>query len=312
MERRPFIIDCDTGTDDAIALIAAFGSPEITVRAVTSVNGNVSECYTSQNNIDLLEYLGKSVPVAHGAKTPLSVRAANASGTHGNTGLGSLQLPRAVKSNFTEALASELIYNIAVEEQGALELLVLGPMTNIAIALSLYPELRTLIRHMYFMGGAAYGGNVTTTAEFNIWMDPVAAKLVLQSGIPMTMVGLDVTEKAEMLPEDEKELRELGTKAGSLTADLLAFMFERHARGGEAALMHDALALAAAVAPDCLTTKKLFVDVECFGYAEGLTAVDMKGKSGKPANVNVALNLDVLRFRRWLKQAVANCRSTAL
>lgn len=196
MEKRPFIIDCDTGTDDAIAILAALGSDAIRVRALTSVNGNVNENFTSRNNRDLVGYLGVDVEVARGAKIPFYPRAGYYDATHGSEGLGDVTLPSAENVPFTKETAPELIRRIAEEEEGRLELLVVGPMTNIAIALSMYPELKEKIRHIWFMGGAALGGNMTPTAEFNIWVDPVAAKLVIASGIPMTMVGLDVTLKA--------------------------------------------------------------------------------------------------------------------
>lgn len=184
-------------------------------------------------------------------------------------------------------------------------------MTNIAIALSLHPDLKEHISYIWFMGGAAVGGNVSTTAEFNIWVDPYAAKMVIGSGIPMTMVGLDVTEKAIMLPEDEKELRGFGTKAGTFAADLLQFMFDRCTKGGEDAVMHDSLALAAAFAPECLKCTKYFVDVECEGeYTAGHTMVEMKSRKNKDhiPNVEVALEIDVPAFRKWLVKSIGNCR----
>ncbi|MBC5582477.1 nucleoside hydrolase [Anaerofilum sp. BX8] len=308
MQKRPFIIDCDTGTDDAIAIIAALYSDEVEVRAITSVNGNVEHKYVCQNNLDLMEYLGQDVPVAKGAvKAIRDMNLHSNDGTHGPTGLGTLTLPAAQHKQFDPRIAAQVIYETAVEEKGELELLVIGPMTNIAIALLQYPDLPGLIKHIWFMGGAAVGGNVNTTAEFNIWVDPEAAHVVLESGIPMTMAGLDVTLKAAMIEEDAAELRACGTRGADFVADLLEFMFRRRDNGHEDALMHDALALGAALCPECLVCKDCFVDVECFGqYTRGHTAVDLKGRSGKPANVSVALEIDVPRFRRWLVDTVKN------
>ena len=172
MTQRPFIIDCDTGTDDAIALMAAFGCPEINVRAITSVNGNVPEEYTSANNLNLTEYLGIDVEVARGATLPFYPRGDYYGPTHGKTGLGDVIIPDARRTSFSKDMAPEVIRRIAEEEKGELELLVIGPMTNIAIAISLYPQLKKQIKHIWFMGGAAKGGNVSATAEFNIWVDP--------------------------------------------------------------------------------------------------------------------------------------------
>lgn len=307
MDKRPFIIDCDTGTDDAIAILAALYSPQLELKAITSVNGNVAETYTSRNNLDLIEYLGRSIPVAHGAVRPLlSGIASSDTGTHGKTGLGSITLPKAQASAFDPRVASELIYETAAACKGELELLVIGPMTNIAIALCNHGDLAGLIRHIWFMGGAIRGGNVLPTAEFNIWVDPEAAHIVMESGIPMTMVGLDVTLRAVMTPQDSAALRALDTRAGGLAADLLDYMFLRRDKGGEDAVMHDALALAAALCPECLTCRDCFVAVEHTGaYTPGHTFVDLRGDSGRPPNVSVAMEVNVPLFRKWLVDTIS-------
>ena len=306
MGRRPFIIDCDTGTDDAIAIAAALYCDQVEVKAVTSVNGHVAHKYTSKNNLDLLEYLGfDDIPVAKGADSPIMDNPYHSDGTHGNTGLGNIKLPDAAHKQFDKRLASELIYQTAVEEKGELELLVIGPMTNIAICLMEHPDLKDLVKHIWFMGGSVIGGNVTTTAEFNIWIDPMAAHIVTQSGIPQTMVGLDVTTAAAMKEHHAEELRACGTKAALLCADLLDYMFERRDRGGEDAIMHDAMAFAAAVCPECLECRDFYVDVECFGqYTKGHTMVDRRGRLGKAPNVSVALKVDEEKFCSWLVNAI--------
>ncbi len=308
MEKRPFIIDCDTGTDDAIAVMAALGCEDIDVKAITSVNGNVREEWTSANNRNLTEYLGIPVEVARGAVLPFYPRGDYYGDTHGRTGLGDVVIPTAEHSEFSKDRAPEVIRRIAAGEGGALELLVIGPMTNLAIALSLYPELAGEIRHIWVMGGAVRGGNVNTTAEFNIWVDPYAAAMVFRAGIPLTMVGLDVTEQAILNGEDEKRYRALGTRAGVLTADILQYMFQRNQKGGEDAMMHDALALAAAVCPQCLEFKPYFVDVECQGaYTAGHTAVDVRGVSGRKPNAMVATDLKLDRFKEWLFRCIEGC-----
>ncbi len=310
MGKREFIIDCDTGTDDAIALIAAVYNKDINVRAITSVNGNVKHEYTSRNNLALMEYLDIDyIEVAKGAEAPLFERGNYYGPTHGVSGLGNIELPEAKRLGFSELGAVELILREAEKCEGELELLVIGPMTNIAIALTLYPQLKKLIKHIWIMGGAIKGGNVTTACEFNIWVDPVAARTVLKSGIPMTMVGLDVTERAALNSEDSKRLREMGTKASILVADIVDYMLERYKNGGEDALMHDALALAAALCPDCLKFNKYFADVECEGkYTAGHTSVDVGGKSGKEPNVSFAEEIDLPLFKEWLIDSIAGSR----
>ena len=307
---RKFVLDCDTGTDDAIAIIAALGCADIQLLGITSVNGNVMEDYVAHNNLNLMEYLGYSIPVCRGADLPLSSGYRNSSDmTHGKTGLGSIVLPEASKLTFDQRISSRFLYETAVACKGDLELLVTGPMTNIALAVMKYPDFAGLIKHIYFMGGAVWGGNVTTTAEFNIWADPEAAHVVFTSGIPLTMVGLDVTLKAIMTHEDIDELRQVDLPGCVLTADLLDFMFERHARGGEDVIMHDALAVAAAVYPECMGYQDYWMDVECRGeYTRGHTHADFRHRTGKQPNVRAAMTIDVPSFRRWLVDKVKLCR----
>ena len=263
----------------------------------------------AQNNLDLMEYVGINVPVTRGAAAPLYSGFHNSSDmTHGKTGLGSVSLPHAENRVFDPRIASRFLYEKAVECHGELELFVTGPMTNIALTLIQYPDFADLIRHLYFMGGAIWGGNVTTTAEFNIWADPEAAHVVFDSGIPMTMVGLDVTLKAIMTHEDADELRACGTKASVFAADLLDFMFDRHARGGEDVIMHDALAVASALCPECMKYTEYFVDVETRGkYTRGHTAADFRHRSGREANMSCAMELDRTKFRRWLVDSIKRC-----
>lgn len=307
MDKRPIIIDCDTGTDDAIAIIAALYCKDANVLAITSVNGNVPHEWTSKNNLDIIEYLGfDNVPVAKGAYASLSCVKDYYGATHGATGMGSVMIPAANHTEFAKENAIETIRKYAEQYAGELELFVVGPMTNIAMLISLYPEVKNQIKHIYFMGGAAVGGNVTTTAEFNIWVDPVAAKFVIGSGIPMTMVGLDVTEKAVLSRKEINECREINTKASNLTADLLEFMTIRCKDGGEDLMMHDALAVASAFCPECLEFGRYFVDVECFGYAAGHTMVDLKGKKGKEPNVDVAMKVNLDKFKEWLMGCIRN------
>ena len=308
MKKRPFIIDCDTGTDDAIAIMAAFGSDEIELLGITSVNGNVKEEYVSQNNLELCEYLDFDCPVCRGATFPLTLGYRNASDkTHGTTGLGSVELPKSKQKDFDPRQSARFIYEKALEYNGELELLVIGPMTNIAIAYIQFPEIKNLIKHIWFMGGSVYGGNVTTNAEFNIWADPEAAHAVFLSGIPLTMVGLDVTLKAVLDESDIEKLRANHTKASDLTADLLEFMAVRRDDGGEDLVMHDALALAAAIYPECMEYEDYWMDVETNGtYTRGHTFADIRNKTGNDPNVTVAVKVDNEMFRRWLVDKINN------
>ena len=314
MKRIPIIIDCDTGTDDAIALIAALYTPELDVRAITTVDGNVSLKYTSQNTLNLVRYLGFNTRVAVGAPHPLMGEITHFEDqTHGNTGMGTILLPQA-DVPFYEKNAVETIIEEARACAGELILVPIGPMTNIAQALLVYPELKDLVREIVFMGGSMIGGNMTTTAEFNAWSDPEALSIVLNSGIKCRMIGLDVTTKAILDQEEADYFRSLDTKAGDLVADLLEFMIERFKRGGEDVLMHDGLAIAVIVEPEIVTTKRFYVDCECAGkYTRGHTYVATNelfyAKGEKPELCDVALELDLPRLKTYFRKAIANSQT---
>ncbi len=313
MKKRPFLIDCDTGTDDAIALICGLRTPEIEVRAITAVAGNADLCYTAPNTLNLVRYLGHDVKVAKGAEQPLK-RVLNEVrekidpekgelDTHGETGLGDLFLPECGLP-FYEKNAVETIYEQALQCGGELEIVAVGPLTNIALALLIYPELKNgLIKRITFMGGAIKGGNTTAVAEFNILCDPEAAHIVLMSGIPCTMVGLDVTEKAEVSDEICDEIAKIGNRHAQIVSKILEFMRVRRDKfDGESTLMHDALALAAAVHPDIIETKRLFVDTECTGtYTFGHTFVALDNRLGDfEPNCDVALSVDMDKFNEYM------------
>lgn len=318
-KKRPVIIDCDTGTDDAIAIIAALGSEEFDIKAITTVCGNVDLEYTSVNTLNLIDALGFHIPVATGASHPIvrdlkefrkSESSAPGLCSHGQKGMGNVVLPISSRKFFSKD-AIQLIYDIAIECEGQLEIIALAPQTNLALALQKYPELKEgLIKHIYFMGGAVTGGNSTAVAEFNVFFDPEAARIVLQSGIPCTMIGLDVTAKA-IIPDDICEkIRRLPGVAAKITSDILDFMrLRRDKFGGEDTVMHDAVAVAVACVPAIVQTKKYFVDVECVGkYTYGHTYVQRTLRlSNNRANCEVALTLDLNYFISWLIESIRSC-----
>jgi inosine-uridine nucleoside N-ribohydrolase len=310
MQPKPVIIDCDTGTDDAIAIIAALYSPELDVRAFTTVAGNVDLEFTSRNTLNLVRELGFETPVAVGAERPIIRETIIHSGdhTHGDEGMGWLTLKK-TDAPFDSRNAVETIYAEAVACGGALELIPIGPLTNIAQAIMVYPQLKQLIKQITFMGGAMWGGNLTTTAEFNIWADPEAARVVLAAGIPLTMVGLDVTLKAALNREDTDEIRAMGTRASEITADILEFMLERVSKGGEDLLMHDALAVGVAINPALVTMNKYFVDCEIHGeYTCGHTFVANRKLFRKEPNCWVCEEIDLPAFKDWLKGVIGRSR----
>lgn len=301
MNQKKVFIDCDTGTDDAVALMAALYAENAKVVAITTVAGNAALEHTYQNTLNLVRYLGFNVPVAKGATRPLRLHTdyRYAEETHGETGLGGVDIPKC-REALPEKNAVTLLYEEACKAKGELEVIAIGPLTNIAIALMLYPELAVMIRHLWIMGGAARGGNVTASAEFNMWCDPEAAKAVLESNIPCTMIGLDVTEQAKLTETDIKRFETLGTKAGDVTAKLLKFMKNRSQQGGEEILMHDALAVAAALCPGCLEYEPCKAKIECDGaYTFGHTEIRYVQQD---TSIATAVKVNVPVFREWLHQ----------
>jgi len=336
--RIPLILDCDTGVDDALAILYACASPEVELLAITSVSGNVPAAQVASNNRAILELVGRSdVPVYLGAEQPLSKALRTAEDTHGAQGLGFATLPRPVQP-LGDGRAGDAIVRLARERPGEVLLVTVGPLTNLALALEREPALPRLLRGYGLMGGAyRYPGNMTPTTEFNIFVDPDAAKAVFAAWAracdpatgdhvprPLAM-GLDVTELQAFLPADiarfgaragctadEVERLEHHTGAASvatrnpvvnLVADALRLYFEFHREweGVYGAHIHDPFALAATLDRSLVTTDAVFVDVEAGpGLAHGMTVTDWRHRS-PVANADVATDGDTPAFfDRWI------------
>jgi inosine-uridine nucleoside N-ribohydrolase len=278
--RSPFrvIIDTDPGIDDALALLLAMRSPELKIEAITPVAGNVPLELTLPNALRMVEIAGRTeIPVAAGAKSPLLRRLVTATYAHGENGLGGAVFPEP-KTKPVDQPAAEMIRQIIRKFPGEVTLLTIGPLTNIATALNLDSELAGLIRGLVMMGGSLSGGNITPAAEFNIYVDPEAAKIVFQSGIPITMVGLDVTRKTSLTEDHLRELQ-AGQSPVSQAAATIARNAIQHNRERGFLVgpnMHDSLAIAGFLDPSLLTLKEYYVDVETTGE---LTAGETLGYS---------------------------------
>jgi len=292
----PVIIDCDPGHDDAMALLLALASPELELSAVTTVAGNQTLEKVTANAIRVLDVANaQHIPVAAGADRPLIHPARVASEVHGETGLDGPDLPP--PSREPEPIhAVELIARILRERSHTL--VAVGPLTNIALLLALHPELSDRIDRIVVMGGAIGQGNVTPSAEFNIWCDPEAAHRVFASGTELTMVGLDVTHRAMLSAARADALRDTGY-AGAVVADLHAFYRRFHAEvyGHDDTPVHDALAVAHVIAPDVITTERLSTEIDVTqGPCRGRTVVDRLRRTGREPNANVAVDVDAERF----------------
>lgn len=293
MGKIPVIIDCDPGLDDVIALIMAFASEKLDVRAVTVVGGNQTLEKVGNNALRILTYAGIDVAVALGCRGPLMRKLVTAGQVHGDDGLYGAKLPEPILK--AEKLhAVDLIARVLEESEEKVTLITLGPLTNIAMFLHRYPELSHKIERISLMGGAVNGGNCTPSAEFNIFVDPEAADIVFRSGIPITMVGLNVTHKAPVLRDDIEKIGAIDNKIAKMLAEMLDNLSKIHAKDGmDGCFLHDPVAVCSVFNPQLLTTKLLHVVVELKGeYTRGATVVDIQNRWGLNKNIDVALEID--------------------
>jgi non-specific riboncleoside hydrolase len=306
MDRIPIIIDTDPGIDDAVALGIALSSPELDVRLITTVAGNVSLEKVTRNVQRLLWFFHKDVPVAAGAKAPLIREFVDASDIHGASGLDGFEFEEPGKSYLLEKNAVDAMCETIMGSDEPITLVPIGPLTNVALLLKVHPEVRENISRIVMMGGTASRGNKGVLSEFNIATDPEAAKIVFDAGIPMVMVGLDVGWKALVMPEDINRLPELNE-----TGKMIHSLF-RHYRGGSMQTglkMYDCCAMAYLLDPGMYQTVDTHVDVELAGsMTAGCTLVDLKGYLHGEDNATVCMDVDHDRFRSWFMASVARCR----
>lgn len=305
------LIDTDPGIDDALALMLAFNSRELKVEAVTTVIGNVNCELATQNTLQLLEFLGvPDVPVAPGAVKPLLREAHDSTEFHGKTGLGEAILPEP-KLHPDSRSAVQLILEMGMTWEQDLTLIALGPLTNIATAILVNPQIVDKINSIVQMGGAfhltPYGhGNMNAVAEFNIWHDPEAAKIVYDSGIPVTAVGLDVTnDPANRLSlEKFQEIELLNTRNAKLVTNLCKSWIQRF----NGMSLHDPLAVAVVVDPSLMRTQKYHVEVETAGnLTRGQTVVERRPyhhTMDSEGNVDICIAVESERFLQLFTERV--------
>jgi pyrimidine-specific ribonucleoside hydrolase len=304
----PVVIDTDPGIDDAIALMLALSGPELDVRAVTTVGGNAGLDRTTENALRLLHLLGRDdVPVGAGADRPLVRRDAQpAESIHGADGLGGIRLDPAPRGA-DRRTAVELVRDVVEGSAEPVTLIALGPLTNVAALLAASPGVAARLGRIVMMGGGARVlGNMTPTAEFNVWYDPEAASRVLASGVPVTMVGLDVTRRARTVPADWAGLHGGGPVAQAVLGMVEFYTgFYRATSGTESIAQHDALAVASVMHPGLVTTRRLHVDVECAGsLTRGMTVVDLDGVGAGDPRTEVALEVDEQAFAAFLVERI--------
>lgn len=305
----PIILDCDPGHDDAIAIVLALASPELDVKAITSSAGNQTPEKTLRNVLRMLTLLQRQdIPVAGGARKPLMRELIIADNVHGESGLDGPALP---EPDFApqSVTAVELMAKTLRESPQPVTIVATGPQTNVALLLNSHPELHDKIARIVMMGGAMVLGNWQPAAEFNIYVDPEAAEIVFQSGIPVVMAGLDVTHRAQIHGLDIERFRQLGNPVATIVAELLDFFMEYHKDakwGFTGAPLHDPCTIAWLLKPELFTSVERWVGVETQGkYAQGMTVVDYYFLTGNQPNTTVLLDVDREGFVDLLAERLA-------
>ena len=261
------IIDTDPGYDDALALLLAMISPELSVEAITAVAGNGPIEVTLGNALRMVEIAGRTdIPVASGSKTPLFRQLVSGTEFHGENGLAGAEFPPP-KVKAVDLSAPELIRKVVRDHPGEVTLIPIGPHTNIASALLADPALASMIRGIVMMGGSLSGGNTTPSAEFNVYVDPEAARIVFHSGIPITMVGLDVTDKVLLQPKHVRALEAGQTPVSQAAGKIARAVSEWYRQQGYVSgpIMHDSLAIAGFLDPALLRLEEFYIDIETSG-----------------------------------------------
>jgi pyrimidine-specific ribonucleoside hydrolase len=304
----PVVLDCDPGVDDAAGILLACARPELDVRAITTVGGNTSVEHTTRNALDLLAYAGiDGIPVAKGADRALLRPFHLGTHIHGATGFGGVTLPDSGHMTVA-APAVDLIAQVVRESAEPVTLIPTGPLPNIALFLLLHPELKQNVARICLMGGGVYEGNATPAAEANFRNDPEAARIIFQSALPITMVGLNVTHRALFTQEHTAWLRSIGRNVASAFAEMLDFRMRAYGEqyGYAGAPLHDPIAVAAVFRPGIITTRDCAVTIETDGtFTAGRSVVDLTGVTGLPPNVDVAMDIDVPAFVDLLLDAIA-------
>ncbi len=306
MKKRKLIIDCDPGVDDAVMLaLAAAHQEQLEIMGIITVSGNQDIEKVSRNARDLSEFFGMKAPVARGMDRPIVRKPLYAPETHGEDGIGGCVLPAAQKTEIREngiLFMRKLLEEMQPEEKASI--VATGPLTNIALLLRMFPETAERIREIVFMGGSLSGGNVTDAAEFNFYEDPEAAKIVLHSGVPLVMCGLDVTEKCTLTRKQILKMCQWGSPAAKLCGDMLGYCLENSSEKyrGEVSV-HDAVPVLYLLHPEIFEGGHKILDVDCSeGTARGAVLGGFRWwkNETEETNVYVLTDADKKKFQEYL------------
>ena len=306
---RNFIIDTDTASDDAVALVMALRQPDIAVKGISVVAGNVPLPQAVQNALYTVELCDSDAPVYAGCAKPLLRPLETAQEVHGDDGMGDIGLPLQGRVP-APGHGADMLRSLINQHAGDITLVTLGPLTNVALALLREPEIAGRVSRCCIMGGIGSGhGNVTPLAEFNIWVDPEAAKIVFESGLPITMVGWDISWKyATFDAAQAAEIRAIGTPLAEFVVDIQATLtdFAIAETGLSGFDLPDPITMAAAIDAGIAEYRDCHVEVTTGdALARGLTVVDVLGVTGMPPNVKVATSANREAFVAMLKRLVS-------
>lgn len=307
---QKIIIDTDPGQDDAVAILLALACPELEVLGITAVAGNVPLSLTEMNARKIVELAGRQdIPVYAGCDSPLSRKLVTAEHVHGKTGLDGIELPAPSVPLQSGHAVDFIIDTLRQHPEGSITLVPVGPLTNIAAAFSRAPDIVPRVQRIVLMGGAYFEvGNITPAAEFNIYVDPEAAKAVFASGVPLVMLPLDATHEALTSRDWVEAMRALPGKCGPAVASWTDFFerFDREKYGSEGAPLHDPCAVAWLIRPDLFEGREINVEIETEGeFTTGMTVADWWRVSGRPANALFIRHLNRAGLFELLSERIA-------
>ena len=309
--KHRIIIDTDPGQDDAVAILLALGSPEeIEVLGITAVAGNVPLSLTESNARRICELAGRpDVKVFAGCDRPMGRPLVTAEHVHGETGLNGPVLPDPTMPLQDQHGVDFIIETLRNEPAGTVTLCPLGPLTNIATAFEKAPEIVEKVREIVLMGGAYFEvGNITPTAEFNIYVDPQAAKIVFGSGVPIVVMPLDVTHKALVTPERNERFRQLGNRVGVAVAEMTDFFerFDKEKYGSDGAPLHDPCVTAYLIKPELFQGRRINVEIETESeLTMGMTVADWWRVSDREPNATFMRDIDADGFFALIAERIA-------
>jgi len=304
--KRKIILDCDPGHDDAIALMLAGYHKDIEVSGVSVVSGNQTLEKTGLNTLNLVQYLGLDIPVSLGSKRPIIKEEEVCEVIHGESGLDGVDFPP-LRKTFDKRHAIDLIKDLTLNTKDKVTIVTTGPMTNLGLAIRVYPEILENIEEIVLMGGSYTNGNVSPAAEFNIFTDPEAAHICFNSGVKVTMIGLDITRKVLVLPEIVERMDKINNHASKLFVDLMKVFNENQKKvfGFPGGPLHDPVTIAYLIEPSLLTIKHMHCSIDIsHGPSYGRTNCDVFDYQHNAFNTYVATDINVNKFWKIIEDTM--------